>query len=397
MGLIADIKHKSKDLFDEVKRIREHLHAYPELSFEEYATSKYLRETLTNWNISVDRMWVKTGFTVVIDSGHTGKTIGIRADLDALPIKEQNAAQYKSKNEGIMHACGHDVHAACLMGVAKILNELKSEFKGKIVLIFQPGEEKLPGGASLMIEEGLLDHYQFDAIIAQHVYPELEAGKVGFKSGMYMASADEIYLTVKGKGGHAALPHTVIDPIVIASSIILNLQQMNSRKSPPTLPTVLSFGKFIAEGATNVIPNEVKIEGTLRTMSEEWRKIFHAEIKTIAEKTALALGGECECDIKVGYPFLTNDEKTTAQSEQAAKRFLGQENVIELPLRMTAEDFSYFSQAAPVCFYRLGVRNEEKGIVESVHHPKFDIDDNALETAVGLMSYLAIELVNLSE
>lgn len=397
MDLKTEIKQITQGLFEEIKSIREHLHAHPELSFKEFQTSKFLKNKLAEWGIQIDKEWVDTGFTVVIDSGRAGKTIGLRADLDALPIKEQNEKPYASKNEGIMHACGHDVHSACLMGVAKLLNQYKEMFSGKVVLIFQPGEEKLPGGASLMIKEGLLEYYKFDAILAQHVYPELESGKVGFKGGMYMASADEIYLTVKGKGGHAALPHKVIDPIVIASSIILNLQQIVSRNCPPTLPAVLSFGKIIGEGATNVIPSEVKIEGTLRTMDETWRSQFHKDIESIATNTAKSLGGECDCDIKIGYPFLTNDTELTGQCKGLSESFLGAEQVIDLPLRMTAEDFSYFSQNTKVCFYRLGVRNEQLGIIEGVHHPKFDIDQNSLETAVGLMSFLAMSLTNPSE
>ena len=272
------IKELASQYFSEIQDIRRYLHQNPELSFVEYETSKYLKGRLQDWGIQIDQDWVSTGFTVLVDSGRPGKTVAIRADLDALPILEKAAVEYKSKVDGKMHACGHDVHSACLMGVAKILTETKECWKGKAVLIFQPGEEKLPGGASLMIEEGLLEKYQPDLILAQHVYPEFEVGKVGFKSGMYMASADEIYLTVKGVGGHGALPHRNIDPIVIAASIIIDLQTLASRVAPPTLPTVLSFGKIIGEGATNVTPSEVKLEGTLRTFDEEWREVFHKKI-----------------------------------------------------------------------------------------------------------------------
>ena len=388
------IKELASQYFSEIQDIRRYLHQNPELSFVEYETSKYLKGRLQDWGIQIDQDWVSTGFTVLVDSGRPGKTVAIRADLDALPILEKAGVEYKSKADGKMHACGHDVHSACLMGVAKILTETKECWKGKAVLIFQPGEEKLPGGASLMIEEGLLEKYQPDLILAQHVYPEFEVGKVGFKSGMYMASADEIYLTVKGVGGHGALPHRNIDPIVIAASIIIDLQTLASRVAPPTLPTVLSFGKIIGEGATNVTPSEVKLEGTLRTFDEEWREVFHKKITQICTAIAEGHGGSCEVDIRKGYPFLVNDDRITKSSINFAQKYLGQDKVELLDLRMTAEDFSYFSQRVPSCFYRLGVGNKLKGINKSVHHPEFEVDETSLQTGVGLMAYIAIQQLN---
>ena len=388
------IKELASQYFSEIQDIRRYLHQNPELSFVEYETSKYLKGRLQDWGIQIDQDWVSTGFTVLVDSGRPGKTVAIRADLDALPILEKAGVEYKSKADGKMHACGHDVHSACLMGVAKILTETKECWKGKAVLIFQPGEEKLPGGASLMIEEGLLEKYQPDLILAQHVYPEFEVGKVGFKSGIYMASADEIYLTVKGVGGHGALPHRNIDPIVIAASIIIDLQTLASRVAPPTLPTVLSFGKIIGEGATNVTPSEVKLEGTLRTFNEEWREVFHKKITQICTDIAEGHGGSCEVDIRKGYPFLVNDDRITKSSINFAQKYLGQDKVELLDLRMTAEDFSYFSQRVPSCFYRLGVGNKLKGINKSVHHPEFEVDETSLQTGVGLMAYIAIQQLN---
>lgn len=390
----SKIKSFAAEFFPEIQKIRRHLHENPELSFEELETSKYLKNKLKDWGLEIDATWVKTGFTVVIDSGKPGKTIAIRADLDALPIHEKAQVEYKSKVDGKMHACGHDAHASCLMGVAKILQETKEEWSGRAVLFFQPGEEKLPGGASLMIEEGVLDRYKPDLMLAQHVYPEFEVGYVGFKSGMYMASADEIYLTVKGVGGHGALPHRNIDPIVISASIILELQTLVSRIAPPTLPAVLSFGKIIGEGATNVIPSEVKLEGTLRTFNEEWRATFHKRITDMCQSIAKAHGGECVVDIRKGYPFLVNDHKVTENSIQFSNQYLGKEFVEQLDLRMTAEDFAYFTQKVPSCFYRLGVGNKSLGIDKSVHHPEFRIDEKALETGVGLMAYLAIQHLN---
>lgn len=390
-NLKEHISTLASNYFKEIQGIRRHLHQHPELSFQEHETSKYLKQKLESWGIEIDKTWVKTGFSVVIDSEKVGPTIALRADLDALPIQEKNEVEYRSKNDGVMHACGHDVHASCLMGTAKILNETKSNWNGRVVLFFQAGEEKLPGGASLMIEEGIMKKYQPQRMIAQHVYPEMEVGKVGFRSGMYMASADEIYITVKGKGGHGALPHNNIDPVVISAELIIALQQISSRVAPPTIPTVLSFGKVIANGATNVIPDEVKLEGTLRTMNEEWRGIYHEKIEAICEKVTAAHGATCEIDIKKGYPFLVNDEAATESSRLAAQSYLGDGNVEELDLRMTAEDFAYFSQHSPACFYRLGVGNQQEGIKHSVHHPQFNIDEKALEIGMGLMSFIAVE------
>ena len=392
--MVERVQHLAKAILSEIIEIRRHLHKNPELSFEEFETSKFLKDQLASWGLAIDREWVTTGFSVVIDSGKAGKTVGIRADLDALPILERANVPYKSIIDGKMHACGHDVHSACLMGAAKILNETKTDWKGKVVLFFQPGEEKLPGGASLAIKEGFLKEYKPDLMLAQHVYPEFEVGYVGFKEGTYMASADEIYLTVKGVGGHAALPHNNIDPIVIAASIITELQKLSSRIAPPTLPTVLSFGKIIGNGATNVIPDEVKIEGTLRTFSEEWRLIFHSRIETICKYTAEAHGGTCVVDIRKGYPFLVNDAQVTTKSIADAKTYLGNEKVKLLDLRMTAEDFAYFSQECPSCFYRLGVGNEKEGIKKSVHHPEFQVDERSLEIGVGLIAHLAIQHLN---
>jgi amidohydrolase len=327
------------------------------------------------------------------------KIIALRGDMDALPILEKNTCTYKSKNDGVMHACGHDVHSASLLGVAKILNELKNEFEGTVKFIFQPGEEKLPGGASLMIKEGVLENPKPASIFAQHVFPSMETGKVGFRSGMYMASTDEIYVTVKGKGGHAAMPNDYINPLLIASQLLMELHQafmiapssdalMESDTVPP--PTVLAFGKIVGNGATNVIPDEVKLEGTFRTMDEKWRVEAHLKMKQIAAAVAQRMGGACDVVIKHGYPFLVNDLKVTNSARAAAEDYLGKENVEELPLRMTAEDFSFFSQEIPSCFYRLGTGNITKGITSGVHTATFDIDEDALEVGVGLMSYLTI-------
>jgi amidohydrolase len=290
-----------------------------------------------------------------------------------------------------MHACGHDVHTSSLLGTATILMELREEFAGTVKLIFQPAEEKLPGGANLMIKEGVLENPKPQAVIGQHVMPLIETGKVGFRSGKYMASTDELYVTIRGKGGHAAQPSHNIDPVLITSHIIVALQQIVSRSADPKMPTVLSFGKVIANGATNVIPNEVKLEGTFRTMNEEWRAEAHRRMKKIAEGIAESMGGTCEFTIVKGYPFLVNEEKLTANLRGFAEDYLGKENVVDLDIWMAAEDFAYFSQVADSCFYRLGTRNEARGIVSSVHTPTFDIDENALMLSTGLMTYLALK------
>ncbi len=390
-NLIDSIKNLSKINNKNIVDIRHHLHANPELSFQEFETSKYVKIALENIGISKIEHKANTGLVALIEGKNPSvKTIALRADMDALPIKELNNVAYKSKNEGVMHACGHDVHTSCLLGAAQILFSLRNEFEGTIKLIFQPGEEKLPGGASMMINEGVLKNPDAKAIIGQHVMPLIPVGKVGFKSGLYMASTDELYVKVIGKGGHGAMPQLNIDPVVIAAQIIISLQQIVSRMSSPIIPSVLSFGKVIANGATNVIPNEVIMEGTFRTLDEKWRLEAHDKMVKMATMIAESMGGKCEFEVRKGYPFLHNDETLTAKAKQHAIEFLGSENVVDLDIWMAAEDFAYYSQIIPACFYRLGTRNEEKGIVSSVHTPTFDIDENALEIGSGLMAYLAI-------
>ena len=370
---------------------RRHLHQNPELSFHEYQTSAFVAAALDKLGIPHQNM-AGTGIVALL----TGKkpseaVIALRADMDALPITEANNVSYISKNSGVMHACGHDVHTSSLLGTAKILSQLKDEFAGTIKFIFQPAEEKLPGGASLMIQDGVLENPKPSAVIGQHVMPLIDCGKVGFRSGKYMASADEIYVTVHGKGGHGAQPHQNIDPVLITSHIIIALQQIVSRFADPKLPTVLSFGKITANGATNVIPNKVELEGTFRTLDEKWRREAHVKMKKMAEGIAEAMGGSCDFNIMVGYPFLVNEEKLTANVRAYAEEYLGKENVEDLDIWMAAEDFAYYSQVADACFYRLGTRNEERGITSSVHTPTFDVDENSLQISTGLMAYIALK------
>lgn len=381
----------SEQFFEEINGFRKELHAHPELSFEEFETSERIKKKLKEYGIPFEDGWAGTGIIAWLEGANPGSNcIALRADMDALPITEKNQTDYVSKNPGVMHACGHDVHSSCLLGAAKILNELKEQWSGKIIFIFQPGEEKFPGGASLLLKEGLLEKFQPKKIIAQHVYPELEVGKLGFREGMYMASADEIYIQIKGKGGHGALPHKNIDPVIISAHLLLALQNVTSRFAPPTVPSVLSFGKVEAKGATNVIPDTVFIEGTFRTMNEEWRSKAHELIENIAKSTAKSFGGDCEIQIKKGYPFLQNDKELTSSARNSAKKLLGEDQIVELDLRMTAEDFSYYSQEMPSCFYRLGVGNKKKGITASVHSPNFDIDEKAISVGMASMAFIAL-------
>ncbi|MFN6946951.1 MAG: M20 family metallopeptidase [Cytophagaceae bacterium] len=390
--LSRKIKELASDNLNKTIQDRRHLHANPELSFEEHNTCQYISQKLSEEGIEHQAGVAGTGVVAYIRGKNPEKKqIALRADIDALPIFEANTVDYKSKNEGVMHACGHDVHTSSLLGVSRILNAVKEEFEGTVKLIFQPGEEKLPGGASLLIKEGVLKNPVPSGIIGQHVLPSLQAGKVGFRSGMYMASADEIYVTVKGKGGHAAMPEKNIDPILIASHIIVALQQIISRNCDPKIPSVLSFGKIIANGATNVIPNEVKIEGTFRTMDEKWRAEAHQKMKKMAEAIADGMGGECDFNIMKGYPFLKNEPELTNRLKNAAVEYLGKENVVDLDIWMAAEDFAFYSQHIDACFYRLGVRNEEKGITSSVHTPTFNIEESSLEIGAGLMAWLAVK------
>lgn len=389
--LIERIKELSEKYYQDVVNIRHHLHQYPELSFQEHKTAKYIEQQLDLMGIKSYSRIGNTGLTFCLEGKNPGKVYALRADIDALPIHEANEVPYKSKNEGVMHACGHDVHTSSLLGAVKILNELKNEFNGTIKVIFQPGEEKLPGGASILIKEGILQDPKPERILGQHVMPLIPVGKVGFRPGMYMASADEIYITIKGKGGHAAMPEKLIDPITISSQVISAMQQVVSRKSNPRIPSVLSFGKIIGEGATNVIPDEVIIEGTFRTFDEEWRAQAHEIIKSIAIHTTLALGGECEIDVRKGYPYLSNHEEFTRKNIESAKKYLGEENVVDLDLWLAGEDFAFYSHEVDACFYRLGTRNETKGITSGVHTTTFDIDEEALKIGMGLMAWLALE------
>jgi hippurate hydrolase len=391
--MLQKIKTLAKQNATLLTEIRHHLHAHPELSFKEFETSRYVAGKLSAWNIHHTIM-AETGVVALIEGKNPSKKIiALRADMDALPIVEENDVAYKSQNKGIMHACGHDVHTTCLLGAAKILNELKDEWEGTVKLIFQPGEEKNPGGASLMIKDGVLENPKPAAIAALHVHPGLPVGKLSFRSGLVMASADEIYITVKGKGGHAAAPHLTTDTILVAAQIVTSLQQIISRNRDPLTPSVLSICSFQGGNSTNVIPAEVKLMGTFRAMDETWRFKAHELIKKQTLEIAHALNAEAEILIDVGYPGVYNNSDVTVNAAKLAAKFIGEENVEETEIRMGAEDFGFYAQQIPACFFRLGVRNEKKSIVHQVHTPNFNIDEAALETGAGIMALLGAELM----
>lgn len=389
------ISNLSNQYFDDVVKCRRHLHANPELSYHEYETAQFISSKLNEYGIEHETGIANTGVVGIIKGKNTGKkVIALRADTDALPITEINDISYKSQNEGVMHACGHDVHTASLLGASRILNEIKNDFEGTIKLIFQPAEERFPSGAKSMIEAGVLKNPEVELIFGQHVSPEIEVGKVGFKPGIFMASADEIYITINGKGGHAARPHHTIDPILIASQVIVALQQVVSRNADPAMPSVLSFGKIVGNGATNIIPEKVELAGTFRTFDENWRRDAHQKIERITKQIAESMGGTAIVNIDAGCPALTCDENTTNRSMQAASEYLGNENVNEIPIRLGAEDFAHYTQVIPACFYRLGVGNAEKGINSGLHTPTFNIDEEALKVGSGLMAFLAYSELN---
>jgi amidohydrolase len=369
--LIDEIREEANRIYDTVLKYRRHLHANPELSFKEFQTSTFVKEHLNQLGIPWQEV-AGTGITALVKGERpSDKMIALRADMDALPIKEANKVEYASKNDSVMHACGHDVHTASLLGTAHILQSIKNKFGGTIKLIFQPGEEKLPGGASLMLKEGVLNPKPV-AVIGQHVSPMIEQGKIAIRKGKFMASMDEIFVEVHGKGGHAAQPHLNVDPVIIAAHILIALQQIVSRMANPALPTVLSFGKVIANGAINVIPEA------------------HDRMKKMAEQIAESMGGRCDFNIVRGYPFLINEEKLADEVFTYAEEYLGEENVIETGIWMAAEDFASYSQQADACFFLLGIRNEKKGITSSLHTPTFNIDEDALRNSTGLMAHIAL-------
>ncbi len=388
--MLDTIKQLAKKYSEEFIAVRRHIHAHPELSYEEFETAKYVQHKLAGWNIPFE-IKATTGVVGLIEGKNpTSKITALRADMDALPITEDNEVAYKSVKPGIMHACGHDVHTACLLGAAKILNETKNDWEGTIKLIFQPGEEKNPGGASYMIKEGVLQNPAPQKIFALHVHPGLEVGEFSFRGGMVMASADEIYITIRSNGGHAAAPQHTADTILIASHLIVSLQQIVSRNNNPFNPSVLSITSFQGGNTTNVIPSEVKLMGTFRAMDEQWRFKAHELITKQTMQLVAALGAEASIHIDVGYPFVLNNEALCHTAIKNASIYAGNKNVTETELRMGAEDFAYYSHQIPACFFRLGVGNKALGITSGVHTPTFDVDEACIEQGMGMMAWLAV-------
>jgi amidohydrolase len=386
--LTDQIKQLARKYAPDLVEIRHHLHAHPELSYKEFETSRFVQEKLGETGIPF-RVMAGTGVVGLIRGKNPGsRVIALRADMDALPINEENDISYRSKHEGIMHACGHDVHTTVLLGAARILHELKDQWEGTIKLIFQPGEEKNPGGASLLIKEGVLHDPVPQAIFGLHVHPGLETGKLSFRGGMVMASADEIYITIRGKGGHAAAPHLTVDTILVASHLIVSLQQIISRNRNPFSPSVLSITSVQGGHTTNVIPSEVRLMGTFRAMDEGWRVKAHELIRKQATELVHSMGAEIDLHIDIGYPMVYNNEALDTVARAEAALFMGKENVLETEIRMGSEDFGYYTRQIPGCFYRLGVMNVEKGIVSGVHTPTFNIDESAIEIGAGMMAWL---------
>ncbi len=389
MNLKKKIKELSEDYLKEVIEIRRHIHKYPELSFQEKETSAYIKSVLRKWQIPFQENIADTGIVVILKGKNPEKRcVGLRADFDALAIKEENNVSYCSENKGVMHACGHDAHTASLLGTIKILCKLKTQWEGSVKAVFQPAEEILPGGAKQMIEEGVLENPKVNSMFGQHVLPDLEVGKVGFKTGIYMASTDELYITINGKGGHAALPEKNKNPIKVASKLISDLYDYFDNEKQ--ISSVFSIGFIEGNGSTNIVPDKVKITGTFRAMDEGWRKNAHQKMLEIIEAIEKRYVVEIDFEIRKGYPFLENDVLLTEKAIFLAREYLDDDNVNFLPIRMTAEDFSYFSKEVPSCFYRLGTANKEKGIVHNLHTSRFDIDEKSLGIGMGLMAWLAI-------
>ena len=392
--VLEKIKFKIDTIFEKIKGFREHLHENPELSFKEYNTMAFVAEQLEQIGIPFEKNIAGTGIVGLIRANHhleNTSCIGLRADLDALPIKEENEVTYKSKIEGVMHACGHDVHTSILLGVAEILYEFKNQLDKPIKLIFQPGEEMNPGGASLMIQAGVLENPSVERMYGLHVFPELNAGLVGLKSGLYMASSDEIHVSIEGVGGHGALPEKCINPIVMGSEFVLEAQRLIYQNCPKNIPVVLSFGRFEALGATNVIPSGAEIKGTFRTMNEQWRFKAHNLLNDLAIQIEKKYGGDINLHISKGYPFLVNSEELTSSLKLKLQKAMGPDHVKDLSIRMTAEDFAFYSQKIPVCFFRLGTGKVDASQNFGVHHPKFDIDSEALKTGMLAMTLAAFE------
>jgi amidohydrolase len=374
---------------EEIVSWRRHLHTYPELSGQEAETAKFVAQKLREWGLQVSTDVGGHGVVALLYGTEPKKRcVALRAEIDALPIEEANRTLYVSKNKGVMHACGHDVHTANLLGTAKVLSELKEFLVGSVKFIFQPSEEKLPSGARAMIEDGVLVNPKPAAMLAFHVSPELEVGKIGFHSGEFMASSDEVYLKVIGKGGHAAQLNQTINPLYVAAEILLKLRTLSNSE----LSTVLNFGNIEGKGATNIVPDTVEIAGTLRCFDETQRKELHEKIRLSAAIIATQHSAACQVTIVEGHPVLINDVSLTDATRELIGHAIGSENCVDVPKRMGSEDFAYYSHMVPSCLLRLGVGNASKGIVSPIHTPTFDVDEEVFKTSVTAMALWALKI-----
>ncbi len=369
-------------------------HQHPELSGEERETAQYIIAQLEKHGIAYRHSANGHGIIAEIHgtlSDKKKRTIALRADMDALPIEESEEHTCRSLNTGVMHACGHDFHITSLLGALMIIQQQRNTFSGTVKGIFQPSEERYEGGAKFMIEEGALENPKVDVIYGLHADPALETGTVGFKTAQYMASTDEIHLTIIGKGGHAAMPKDSINPIFIGADILSHLKKLaETAAQKEKNPVVLNFGKFVAGNSNNVVPEIAELSGTIRLFNEELRTKMKQEITKIVHETAHRYGGRCDLNIKDGYPVLENDPEATQNAQKIAIKLLGTENVKTLALRTTAEDFSYFLQKIPGCFFRVGTGNKDKNISANLHSPHFQIDERALEVSTAMLVALVL-------
>ena len=389
-SIVEIIKGYAREYSAEVIGWRRHLHRHPELSQQEFGTMAFVADRLRDMGLHPQTGIGKTGVMAMIRGGidPDGYCVALRADYDALPLTEATGLPFASENEGVMHACGHDMHTSSLLGAAKILTTIRERLKGSVMLIFEPSEEMYPGGARMMMDDGLFNAVMPNEIYSFHCLPEMEVGRIGMKKGRYMASTDELYWTVKGKGGHGATPHMSVDPILIASHIVVALQQLVSRNAPPMMPTVLSFGKFVGEGRTNIIPDEVKMEGIIRTFDPQWRLDCHEKIRKMSCGIAESMGGRCDLFIDFGYPPVINDDACTQQVHDNGVDYLGADNVDWLDLRMTAEDFAFFAQKIPACYFRVGIHVPGTPYC-NLHRPDLLVDERSMEIASGFEAYNA--------
>lgn len=376
--MLKNLFSRLQEVYPELVKFRRDLHMYPELSFHEVNTPKKIADVLTNLGLEVRTEVGGRGVVGILRGGKPGKTVALRADFDALPISDEKDVEYKSRISGVMHACGHDVHTAALIGVSKVLSEVKDELEGNVVFIHQFAEEVIPGGAKPMIEDGCLDGV--DVIYGAHVSSILPIGMVAVGEGYIMAAGDTFEIEIYGKGGHGAAPHLTVDPIVVGSQLVLNLQQIVSRRVDPSKTVVVSVGSFQSGQASNVIPDTAKITGTVRTFEESVQDLIEKAIGQIATSTCEAAGATVKFKYERGYPTLWNHPDETIKADKLAKNLLGEEKVIQIPLYTLTgmEDFAFYLQKVPGTFFYVGGANPAMNAIYPHHHPKFDVDEESI-------------------